>query len=174
VNFVEDHRVDIVEVPGSLQQHVAQHFSGHDHDARVAIFGDITSKQTDLIAVDRPQVAILLVGEGLYGCGVDHPAGAPEGFPDAEFGHHGLASARWSGDHDRVAFQQGGNRLALEVIELEWIERLELGNLRCEAIVSYRSNRAAEGWLFSASLGGWGFSQGGQDGAPGVGSDSQT
>ena len=57
VDLVEDDGVDVVQVPGRLQEHVAQDFGGHDDDAGVAVLGDIAGEQTDLIAVDRAQIA---------------------------------------------------------------------------------------------------------------------
>ena len=45
-----------------LIQHVAQHLSGHHHDIRFGIDGDVTGEQSDLIlAVRVDQVMVLLV-----------------------------------------------------------------------------------------------------------------
>ncbi len=83
VDLVEDDGVDIVEIPGGLQQHVAQDLGGHHHDSGVPVLGHIAGQQTDLIAIDLAQIAEFLVGERLDRRGVDHPAGAPEGGIDA-------------------------------------------------------------------------------------------
>ena len=76
VNLVEDDGVDVVEIPRRLQEHVAQDLGGHDDDAGIPVLGDIAGEESDLVAVDRAQIAIFLVRERLDRRGVDDAAGA--------------------------------------------------------------------------------------------------
>ena len=128
VDLVEDDAVDVVEIPGRLQQHVAQHFGGHDDDAGIAVFGNIAGEEADFVAVDRAQIAIFLIRERFDRRGVDDAAGPLECFLDAELGDHRLAGAGRRGDHDRVAGEQRLDGLALELIQRKRIERFKLGD----------------------------------------------
>ena len=131
VNLVEDDGIDVVQVPRRLQEHVAQYLGRHDHDAGIPILRDVAGEQADLVAVDRAQIAIFLVGERLDRRRVDDAASPLKRFPDAELGDHGLAGAGWSRDHHGVAGEQRLDGLTLERIERERVVRFKL----CDRVV---------------------------------------
>ena len=75
VNLVEDDRVDVVQIPGRLQEHVAQNLGGHDDDASVPVLRDVAGEQPHLVAVDLTQIPVFLVRQGLDRRGVNDAAG---------------------------------------------------------------------------------------------------
>ena len=141
VDLVEDDGIDVVQVPRRLQEHVAQDLGRHDHDAGIAILRDVTGEESDLVAVDRAQIAIFLVRKRLDRRRVDDAARALERFPDAEFGDHGLAGAGWGSDHHRVAGEQCLDGLALERVERKWVERFKLRDRVFESAGTRRQER---------------------------------
>jgi hypothetical protein len=126
VNFVEDHALDAVEFPRRLEQHVAQDFGRHHHDRGVWVLGDVSGQETDVVPVDRSQVAELLIAERLDRRRVHDTRAAPERLVDAELSDDCLSGSRGSSDHDRFPLQEGEHRLQLEGIELERIEHGKL------------------------------------------------
>ncbi len=126
MDLVEDHGLDVVQLPRALEEHVPQDLGGHDDDAGVTVLADVTGQEADIVAVDRAEVAELLVRQGLDGRGVDDAAGAAEGIVDAKLGDDRLPGAGRGSDHDRISAQQRADRLPLEGIEREGVERAEL------------------------------------------------
>ena len=71
MDLIEDDAIDIVEIPRRLQEHVSQDFGRHHHDAGVAIFGNVSGQQANIVAVGDAQIAEFLIGERLDRGGVD-------------------------------------------------------------------------------------------------------
>ncbi len=129
VDLIEDDAVDLVQIPGGLEEHVAEDLGGHHDDASVPVLGDVAGEETDLVTVDGPQVAELLVGEGLDRRGVEDAARPLERLVDAELRDDGLAGASGGGDHDRLALEEGADGLALEFVQRERVHGPELLDL---------------------------------------------
>jgi hypothetical protein len=100
----------------------------------VTILGDVTSQEADIVAVEAPEIAELLVGESLNRRGVEDPPGASEGIVDPELGDHGLAGTGRRRHHHRIAPQECADRFPLEVVERKGIEHRELLDRRVEFV----------------------------------------
>ena len=104
VHLVHD---DATEAPQRRRpgvQHVAQHLGRHDDDRGLAVEGDVTGEQADLVgAVDGGQLAVLLVGERLDRCRVEGLPALSHGQVHPELAHDRLARPRRRRDQHTAA-----------------------------------------------------------------------
>ncbi len=129
VDLVEDDAVDIVQIPGGLEQHVPQDLGRHDDDAGVAVLGHVAGEQSHLITMELTQVTELLVGQRLDRGRVEDPPGALERLINSEFRHDSFAGTCRSGDHDGIVPEKCPDRLPLELIEGKRVVDRELVDL---------------------------------------------
>ena len=99
-------------LPALFQKHIAIDLGCHDDDGGAAVLDDITRhKANGIIAVDFTQVAVLLIGEGLEGGGIDDTLIALLREPDGKFRDECFSCAGWRGYHDRLSSREFGNGL---------------------------------------------------------------
>ncbi len=127
MDLVEDDRVEALEKVRAGEEHVAQHLGGHDDDGRPRAEGGVPRQQPDVVlAVGGGQLAVLLVGECLERRGVERLAPRRQGAMDRVRRHERLARSGGRRDEHRVPGIEGGERIALKVVECERQVGLEL------------------------------------------------
>ena len=112
--------MDVAEPRRVFEDEVAEYLGGHDEDAALGVDGDVAGVDADHgVAEAFAEVAELLVGEGLDGCGVDHTPARFHGGLGRVFGHERLAAAGGRGNDERLPFVNGADRFFLERVEGE-------------------------------------------------------
>lgn len=112
-------------------QHVAQHLGGHHHDRRLGVDRVVPGQQADVLtAVPADEIAVLLVAERLDRGGVEALLPALERQVHRELADDGLARPSRRRDQHLMPVLQGGTRAQLEVVQLEVVQRAELGDRR--------------------------------------------
>ena len=92
VHLVQDDRGEAAQEVRAGEQHVAQHFGGHDHHWGVGPLGGVPGEQSDHgLAVGGDELGVLLVGERLERGGVEGLGPGSERGLDRVGGDEGLA-----------------------------------------------------------------------------------
>ena len=109
-------------------QHVPQHLGGHHHHRRLAVDAVVAGEQADLgRPVPPDQIRVLLVGQRLDRRGVEALAACRQREVHGELADNRLArTCRGRDEHARAVLEPLASP-ALEVVELEVVQRLEGG-----------------------------------------------
>ncbi len=128
VDLVHDHVAEGVECPRVGVEHVAEHFSGHDHHGSLAVDGGIAGQQTHVRRPIAPcEVAVFLVAERLDGGRVERLHARAQREVGGKLPHDCLAGAGWCGNKNRMSVLKRRARLQLEVVEFELELLAEVG-----------------------------------------------
>ncbi len=127
VDLVEDHGVQSLQEVGAGQKHVAQHLGGHHDDGRPRPHRRVSRQQPHVVlAVRGHQLAVLLVRQGLERRRVERLASGRQRTVHRVRRHERLSRTGGRRDEHRMPRVEGGERLALEVVERERQVGLEL------------------------------------------------
>ena len=129
VHFVENHVAQCVQRGGTLVEHVAQHFGGHDHDVRLGVDRGVASEQAYLVrAVHVDQIMVFLIAQRLDRCGVEGFDVAFLGEVNGKIRHYGFAGTGWGRDQYVAAGFERVIGFGLEIVQFE---RQGFGESRC-------------------------------------------
>ena len=127
VDLVEHHRVQALEEVGSGQQHVAQHFGGHDDDRRPRPQRGVTGEEPDvLLAVGGDELPVLLVRQRLERRRVERLAVGRQGPVDGIRRDQRLARPVGADTRTECPASSASEGLVLEFVEGERQVGLEL------------------------------------------------
>ena len=120
VHFVENHVAQCVQRGGTLVEHVAQHFGGHDHDVRLGVDRGVAGEQAYLVrAVHVDQIMVFLIAQRFDRCGIEGFDVAFLGEINGKIRHYGFAGTGWGRDQYVAAGFERVIGFGLEVVQFE-------------------------------------------------------
>mmetsp|Transcript_16843 Transcript_16843/g.64133 ORF Transcript_16843/g.64133 Transcript_16843/m.64133 type:complete len:565 (-) Transcript_16843:922-2616(-) len=121
VHLVEDDPLQVAHKICPAIQHASQDLRRHHHARRVRVDTDVARHDAHVVAVPRPEIAVLLVAQRLDRRSVHAPGTVAHRKGDGILRYHRLASAGVRCDEDVLLLLEAADRLLLEAIQFEGI-----------------------------------------------------